>query len=162
MATIGAPFGVRGAFRLKTMTENPQDALAHDPLRTDQGTTFSFKLVRIENQNTLIVESPQCKDRTVAEQLRGTKFYTLKENLRKDDLLEEGTFYVHDLVGANVEDQNGASLGTVYAIENYGASDILIIKTPDAAYLQVALIEESVPVIDLAQHRVTVIKEHVL
>lgn len=162
VATLGPPFGVRGAFRLKTTTENPQDILAHGPLYTESGVFFGCTLIRVENHNTLVVQSPACKDRTEAERLRGTKFYTLKTNILHDTTLESDTFYAQNLIGAHVEDQEGAILGTVHAIENYGASDILVIKTPASTYLQIAFIEASVPVVDLENQRVVVVKEHAL
>ena len=43
----------------------------------------------------------------------------------------EGEYYHADLMGLPCEDASGASLGTVVAIENFGAGDILEIESVD-------------------------------
>ena len=51
----------------------------------------------------------------------------------RDDLpgLEEGEYYHTDLVGLAVITDAGLSVGTIVAVQNYGATDILEIeKTP--------------------------------
>ena len=45
--------------------------------------------------------------------------------------LEEGEYYHADLIGLPCEDQAGAPLGTVVAVENFGAGDLLEIEKPD-------------------------------
>lgn len=158
LATIGAPFGVRGHFRLKTLTENPEDSLSYGPLTDDKGTVFDITLVRVEDTRTLIVTSTRSPDRTAAENLRGTKLYGKRKELSHED---DDTLYVQDLVGLEVKDQYGDSVGKVFGVENYGASDILVIKT-DSGYLQIAFIEESVPTVDIEAGTIVVIKEHLL
>ncbi len=158
LATIGAPFGVRGHFRVKTFTENPENILSYAPLTDDKGHVFDLKLIRVEDIRTIIVSSPSVPDRTAAEKIRGIKIYgEVKDEDQKDDSL----FFIHNLVGMHVMDTEGTPVGTIFDVENYGASDILIIKT-DSGYLQIAFIEESVPTINQETKTVTVVKEHLL
>ena len=65
IATVGAPFGVRGLFRLKTFTELPEDVLSYGALTDEKGQKYSFKLIRIEDTRTLVVSSDAVPDRTV-------------------------------------------------------------------------------------------------
>lgn len=62
-------------------------------------------------------------DRTRAESYRNFKVYAIKDEIStKDD-----EFFIEDLVGQGVYDQSGNFVGTVLEIENYGASDIIVI-----------------------------------
>ena len=61
-------------------------------------------------------------DRNAAEALQG-------EILRADALpaASEDEFWVHELIGATVQDPSGTELGTVIAIEANPASDLLVL-----------------------------------
>ena len=45
--------------------------------------------------------------------------------------LEDGEYYHVDLIGLHAEDRGGKSIGTVVAVENYGAGDLLEIEFDD-------------------------------
>lgn len=159
IATIGAPFGVRGHFRLKTFTDLPEDALSYGPLTDEKGKTLEFKLIRVEDNRTLVVTSPAAPDRTAAEALRGIKLYAEKSAI--PDVDDKDTFYIHDLIGAEVYDEHGKIVGILFDIENYGAGDILVIKTEEG-YQQIAFQKDSVPAIDLSLKKISILKDHLL
>ena len=159
IATIGAPFGVRGLFRLKTFTELPEDVLSYGALTDEKGQKYSFKLIRIEDTRTLVVSSDAVPDRTAAEALRGIKLYA--EKLAIPKIEDEHTFYIHDLIGADVISTEGEHIGTLYDIENYGAGDILVIKTEDG-YKQIAFQKDGVPEVDKNSKKIIVVKEFLL
>ena len=64
-------------------------------------------------------------DRNAAESLRGTKLYIDRDLLPAPD---DGEYYIEDLKGLSVIDENGAVIGSVLSVENFGASDLLDIK----------------------------------
>ena len=164
LGTIGAPFGVRGAFRIKTRTENPTDTLtSYGALYDEQGIIFDITLVRVENPHTLIVQSQRAPDRTMAEGLRGTKLYVDKSIFEKlSSHTDADEIFYTELVGLVVKDESGEHIGVIEHIENYGASDILVIRQTDGTFVQVAFIEDSVPVVDIKKGFVTVVKDHLL
>ena len=45
--------------------------------------------------------------------------------------LGEGEYYHADLIGLPAEDRDEKAAGTVVAVENYGAGDLLEIELPD-------------------------------
>ena len=47
--------------------------------------------------------------------------------------LEEGEYYHADLIGLPAVDRDGNAIGTVIAVENYGAGDLLEIERPTAS-----------------------------
>jgi 16S rRNA processing protein RimM len=63
--------------------------------------------------------------RSAAEALRGSLVEVDRSSLPP---LEEGEYYHADLIGLPAEDTEGKQLGTVVAVENYGAGDLLEIE----------------------------------
>jgi 16S rRNA processing protein RimM len=64
-------------------------------------------------------------DRSAAEALRGSLIEVDRSALPP---LEEGEYYHADLIGLAAVDRDGKAIGTVAAIENYGAGDLLEIE----------------------------------
>ena len=60
-------------------------------------------------------------------------------------MLADGEYYHADLIGLAVVDTEGASIGTVIAVENFGAGDILEIEKPDRRTFMVPLTPAAVP-----------------
>ena len=53
------------------------------------------------------------------------RFLFLKEEMRKDD----DAIYWNDLLGCEVMNDSKILLGTIYKVDNHGASDLIFIKT---------------------------------
>lgn len=60
-------------------------------------------------------------------------------------MLADGEYYHADLIGLAVVDTEGASIGTVVAVENFGAGDILEIEKLDRRTFMVPLTPAAVP-----------------
>jgi 16S rRNA processing protein RimM len=168
IATIGAPFGVKGAFRIKTFTDDPKNILLYGSLFDIAGKTYTFHVLRTEPPATLVVREVSIIDRTEAEKLRGTKLYILKENLPSSAHHENAskghdtdTFYQHELVGMQVVTETGDIIGDVTSVENYGASDILMIKTKEGTK-QIPFIKDAVPSIDLTHGTLIIVENFLL
>lgn len=166
LATIGAPFGVKGAFRIKTFTDHPKNVLSYGTLFDIDGKTYTFHVLRIEPPSTLVVREVSIIDRTDAEKLRGTKLYILKENLptskSNNNAPHDGdTFYQHELVGMHVTTESGETIGHVTSVENYGASDILMIKTTEGQK-QIPFIKDAVPSIDIQNGTLIIVEAFLL
>ena len=67
-----------------------------------------------------------------AEDLRGEKFEIDRTDASP---LGDGEFYVADLIGKFVYFENGEKLGKLNNVVNYGASDILVIRTQQKEYM---------------------------
>jgi len=64
-------------------------------------------------------------DRSAAEGLRGQLVEVDRSELPP---LEEGEYYHADLIGLPCVDREGEPVGTVVAVENYGAGDLLEVE----------------------------------
>ncbi len=69
----------------------------------------------------------------------------------------EDEFYVVDLLGCRAEALDGAVLGEVVGVYNYGAGDVFSVKPPNGGpNLMVTFTKETVPLVDLAGRRVVI------
>ena len=67
---------------------------------------------------------------------------------------DEDEFLHADLIGCAVVDPAGTVLGTVTAVENYGAGDLLDIETPDGRSVLMPFTKACAPRIDIAARRI--------
>jgi 16S rRNA processing protein RimM len=153
VARIGAPHGVRGEVKLWPFTGEPMAVLGYGPLASEDGTT-TIRIEALRPQGDFLVARLHgIADRSAAEKLRNVELYVARDLL--PGLEEEGEFYHADLVGLTVTDRSGGALGTVAAIHNFGAGDLLEVR-PAAGGPTVLLpfTKTVVPVVDVAQGRI--------
>jgi 16S rRNA processing protein RimM len=94
-------------------------------------------------------------DRNAAEALKSTALYVERSKLPKPD---EDEFYHTDLIGLAAVSPDGAALGTIDRVLDFGAGTILEIKLTGIAKTElVPFTKACVPTVDLAARQVTVI-----
>jgi 16S rRNA processing protein RimM len=79
------------------------------------------------HQGRMLVCFEGVDDRTAAEALHGRMLTA--DRLGDDVALDEGEFWVHELVGASVVDTAGTTLGTVISVEANPAHDLLVLDS---------------------------------
>lgn len=148
---IGAAHGIRGEVRVKSFTD-PVDAIAdYGPL--DAGAAGRLTIDRMRDQGTmLVVKFREVADRTAAEKLTGTDLFVDRSALPEPE--DEETFYHADLIGLTVVDEAGATLGTIVAVPNFGAGDLLEIRPARGASYFLPFTLACVPVVDVKAGRV--------
>jgi 16S rRNA processing protein RimM len=147
---VGA-HGVRGLVKVKSFTEDPADVAAYGPVSDAAGRRHWRLEVTGQAKGVVLVRVEGVKDRDAAQALHGTQLYV--ERAALPALAEAETFYHADLIGLRVEDDAGRSLGTVRAVENYGAGDVLDIAGPDGQGFLLAFTRAAVPLVDIAGGR---------
>jgi 16S rRNA processing protein RimM len=94
-------------------------------------------------------------DRDAAEALKGVELYVARDRLPP---AAEGEFYHADLVGLAAVDAAGKAIGTIVAVHNFGAGDLLEIKLSGASKTElVPFTDAFVPEVDIAARRVVVV-----
>jgi len=139
LAAITGAHGVTGEVRLKLFGEGVE---ALSKLRSFNDGTLSLKKVRDDGKGGAIARFAEVTDRTAAEGLRGTVLTVPRSVLPP---LEEGEYYHADLLGLAAVSDAGEPLGTVVAVENFGAGDILEIERPEGKRFMVPMIVDAVP-----------------
>ncbi|MFC5384876.1 ribosome maturation factor RimM [Aquamicrobium segne] len=147
MAVIGAPHGIKGELRVKTFTSDPKALGDYGPLYTSDGRAFEVDSIRPAG-NMVVVRFVQVKDRNAAEALTGTELFVDRSALPEPE--EEDEFYHADLIGLDVRDETGATLGKVLAVQNFGGGDILDLKIAGRKAVLIPFTLAAVPEISIA------------
>lgn len=148
--------GIRGEVVVHSFAATAEDIGAYGPL-TDPAGTRSFKLevVRLTPKGAVIARIAGVDDRNAAEALKGTELYVARDKLPAPG---DGEFYHADLIGLAAVAPDGATIGEVVAVQNYGAGDLLEIRLPGAASTElVPFNDRFVPAVDLAAGKAIVI-----
>jgi 16S rRNA processing protein RimM len=154
LGQIGAPHGVRGVVRLRSFTANPDAITGYGPLETEDGHVVKIESLRPAKDH-FVARLAGVSDREAAERLTNVKLYVLRERLPPPNHADE--FYHADLIGLAAVDREGNNLGTVLAIHNFGAGDLIEIKPANGGTTKILRFDEAtVPVVDLAARRLVV------
>jgi 16S rRNA processing protein RimM len=153
VARIGAPHGVRGAVKLWTFTEDPLAVKRYGPLSTSDGARqFEVTSAR-EAKGHLVATLKGVTTREGAERLNGIELYVPRDRLPATG---EDEYYRADLIGLAAVTTAGEPLGSVVAIHNFGAGDIIEIAPPQGATMLLPFSAAVVPMVDLAGGRVVI------
>ena len=152
-AVIGA-HGIKGEVKLKTFTQDPAKLDAYGVLTTEDGRELALARFRPTTGDEAIAQFAGIATRNAAERLKGQGLYVARAALPEP---EAGEFYHADLIGLAAEDADGAALGSVAAIHNFGAGDVLEVKFADGGSEFVPFTDACVPVVDIANRRVVVV-----
>ena len=145
LGVFGAPHGVRGEIRLKSYTADPAAIASYGPLTTEDGRIFELVSVRPQ-KDVLIARVRGLASRDAAQALTHVKLYAPRERLGE---AEEDEFFHADLVGLRAETADGETLGTVVALHNFGAGDVLEIRPGRGQSILLPFTKEVVPVVDI-------------
>ena len=126
LAAIAGAHGIGGEVRLKLFAESLQNLSRQTAVRVGER-LLTLKSVK-SGGAAPIVRFAEVTDRSAAEALRGQLITIARAALPP---LEEGEYYHADLLGLPCESADGEPLGTVVAVENFGAGDVLEIEKAD-------------------------------
>ena len=151
LGTIGAPHGIKGEVRIKAFTSDPMAIADYGPLSDEKGRRFEIAELRPAKE-VVIARLTGVTSREAAETLTGVKLFVPRARLPQPD--DEDEFLQADLVGCAVVGPDGTVLGTISAVVNFGAGDLLDVETPDGRSVLLPFTKVFAPVIDIAARRV--------
>ncbi len=142
VGAVGKPFGVKGDVYV-----HPDPDLDHEfpegkVYLTDRG-SLTCRHSRLHSGRR-IVRFEEATDRGSAESLRGSVLLLPRAEIE----LEEGAYWVSDLVGAEVTDPDGGLVGVVERIEDAPAHDLLVVARPDGGEVLIPAIDEFIEIDD--------------
>ena len=140
LAAIAGAHGITGEVRLKLFGRD-LDSLTIHKVFLAGGRTLTLRSLRPDKIGA-VARFVEVTDRTAAEGLRGTLLTVPRASLPP---LGEGEYYHADIIGLSVVTTDGETIGTVTAIENYNAGDILEITYPDGKTVMVPFRPPAVP-----------------
>lgn len=152
VGAIGGAFGVQGEVRIKSFCAEPEAIADYLPLETREGRSFSQLLLTGETSGALVGRLDGIATKEQADALKGHELLADRDRL---PALPDDEFYQADLVGLEVFDTGGRSLGRIRAVQNHGADDLLEIHVPGATdTVLLPFTRSSVPTVDLTSGRV--------
>jgi len=150
---VGA-HGGRGDLRGKSFTETPEGLVSYGPL-TDAAGTREFRLrILGTGRGVLRAHLDGVEDRDSAEALAGIELYVPRDRLPAPEADE---FYHADLVGLRAERADGSIYGTVRALHDFGAGDMIEIELAAGGVVVLPFTRAVVPVIDLDAGRAVIV-----
>ncbi len=129
IGVFGAPQGVRGEVRVKSLTGEPGAIGAYGPLTDKSRTrTFTFESLRPLKGDMVVARVAGVSARKAAEALKGAEIFARRSQLPPPS---EDEYYYDDLIGLEAIDVAGTPVGKVVSLMNYGAGDVLEIAPVD-------------------------------
>lgn len=167
IAVILGAFGVKGEVKIKSLTDRPEDFLSYGPLLGEGGAEAITVTSSRPVKGGFAVLCDQVDTPEQAKAMNGTKLYVPKSVLPEPD---EDEFYYADLIGLSVKTDSGKNMGTVIAVNDFGAGDILEIQPPKKLAKKGEsqkswyhpFTKKDVPIIDMKARRIVIVMPEVL
>ncbi len=152
VGAIAGAFGVRGEVRLKSFTADPTAVGTYGPLSTEDGKQHFDVTLDRQIKGGFAARLSGVTTKEAADALRGTQLYAPRERLPD---LPDDEFYHADLIGLDVFDTGGEKLGSVKAVHNNGADDLLEIHGPGLkSTVLLPFTRAAVPTVDINAGRI--------
>lgn len=140
LGAIVGVHGIRGEVKVKSFSDDERNLARYGTLTDESGNkTFDVKIVG-HSKELLRVKIKGVDDRNTAETLVGNGLYVARELLPE---LAEEEYYHTDLIGLAAKAKNGEVVGTVNAVYNFGAGDLIEIKMSDDGRLEMLPFKEA-------------------
>jgi len=153
LGVIASPIGVRGEVRVKTFTDEPEGLADYGTLITGPGTTgqggreIDVRAVRVVKGGVGIFLDG-ITDRDAADALKGTELGVYREALGGTE--DDETFYHVDLIGLEVRDMGGETIGDVKTVHDFGGGDVLELNLTVSEKTElVPFRKETIPEVDI-------------
>ncbi|QBI55671.1 ribosome maturation factor RimM [Streptomonospora litoralis] len=152
---IGRAHGIRGDVAVDVRTDDPGSRFAPGVLlQTDPGTAGPLTVASVRRHSgRLLVRFEGVRDRTAAEELRGTTL--LVDSADVPPLADPDEFHDHELIGLQAETADGSAVGTVADVL-HNAQDVLVITGGAGTEILVPFVRDLVPEVDTAAGRLVI------
>jgi len=151
------PHGIRGELRVRIVTDYPERLGQHThfylarPDSPEKARRYPVEKQRF-NKKTLLLKLAGYDDRDSAGELRGM---LVQIPIEEAVPLEVGEYYHFQLVGVQVETEDGEPLGQVVEVIDTGANDVYVVRGPRGELLLPAL-DDVILELDLEAKRMVV------
>jgi len=143
---IVAPHGVRGDVRVIPLTDFPERFNLLKKVRLSGGKLVEIEKVRYHKQFVLL-KFCGLDNKNDVEPLRGQLLLIPREELMP---LPEGHYYIFDIIGLSVYNQEQEKLGVVTDVLQTGSNDVYVIESPGKPPLLIPALKTVVLKVDIA------------
>ena len=154
---VAGAHGLRGRLRIRCDEGGAEGLLGVGHLflgvREEEAQRHEVLESRPGRRGEVCVDLTGIADRSAAEALRGAGVWIESEQLA---VLPAGEYWAYQLIGCEVEDGAGRSIGRVREIRGTGAQDILVVDGAGGAEHLIPAVREWWREVDLARRRIVV------
>lgn len=123
--------GLKGELKIQYYTETLEDFEAFEYLMIEGEGEEKFIVDGVRSvKNTVLVQFEKFNDINQVERFKNKEVYYLRDDY---DSLEEGVYYIVDLIGLEVVDRTKGTVGTLKDVLKNTAQDIYVIKKADGS-----------------------------
>ena len=148
-------FGIKGMVKIKPFTD---DIKRFDRLETiyieNKKIKKEYKIQQVKYQKQMVLMKLEGVD-TIEEAEKLRQSYILIDR-SKEEPLEEGVYYIVDLIGLEVYTDDNILLGKVDDIFNTGSNDVYVIKDEKGKQILLPGIPDVLKKVDLDNKTITV------
>lgn len=156
VARVAGAFGVRGEVRITSFTEDPLALLRYRALLRADGSPGLTLTGGRAAKGGVVARAKEVITREDAEALRGLKLFVAREALPAPD---EDEYYLTDLIGLEARAPDGAAVGRIRAVQNFGAGDLLEIAPAEGgATWWLPFTKDAAPEVNIAGGYVVVVR----
>jgi 16S rRNA processing protein RimM len=121
--------GLKGELKVQYYTETLEDFEEFEYLLIEGEGDEKFVVDNVRSvKNTVLIQFEKFNDINQVERLKNREVYYLRKDY---DSLEDGLYYIVDLIGLDVVDRTRGKVGTLSDVLKNTAQDIYVIKKTD-------------------------------
>ena len=148
-------FGIKGMVKIKPFTD---DVEQFEQLQTiylkKKNSKKEYEIEEVKyHKNMILLKLKGIENPEQAETLRESYVIIPRKKAKK---LEEGTYYIVDMIGLEVFTEEGEKLGILEDIFNTGSNDIYVVKNDLGKQILLPAIEEVIKKIDIENKKIIV------
>lgn len=148
------PQGIRGEIKVDPVSPDPARFKRLEKIYIQSKTLNSYSLESVRLTNKFVfLKLVGINSREDAELLRGAEILIPEEDLLE---LGENEYFVHDLIGCAVVDEQDTLIGEIREIMQHMSNDIYIVDTPDERQIMIPAVRDVVRRIDLKTKKITI------
>lgn len=153
VGVIASTHGVRGEVKVFPTTDDPERFEELDEVLLDTGREklpLAIETVRFF-KNMVILKFKGIDDINDAQKYRGRDLFVTRENAVP---LEEGEFFICDIIGSTVFEEDGREFGTLKDVMQTGANDVFVVESRDGREVLLPCIDDCIREIDVEGKRI--------
>ena len=125
-ALVAKPQGIKGELKLKPLGDSASGLLELEEVFLSKNAESAVKVTRSwRYKESVFMALEGITTRNEAEALRGKKLYI---DIGDGEELEEGFYYVADLIGCAIVDSKGKTIGELREVLQNGAADVYVVS----------------------------------
>ena len=156
IGTIVGTHGIHGEVRVNPACDGPEFFAGFDVLYFDSRGKEPLRVLGARSHKSLALLQLEGVDSMEAAQALRSKTLFFR---RADARLEEGQFFIAELLGCEVFDAGNPALryGVISDVSQTGANDVWHIKTPAGKEILIPVIDDVVKHVDVVNGRVEIV-----